>query len=228
MTLLAERAGLLADIFANPEDDTPRLVFADLLEESGGEKECGWAKFIRVGCQRGKKRCSNCGSSGDLCELCRPAWEAEFETWRWGCHLAPGNVLPRCNRRKLEDRVLQCPVPVEGKLSRPSVVYRRGFPDELHCPLAYWLRHGPALVRVHPLRGVQWFDAPPYQSTAQQADGNNWLLHDALSERARLPKRLETAYRVLLKPIWEWYPSAEAVREVISARCLEWAKGVQP
>src|SRR5262245_26563992 len=44
---------ILADIIANPDDDTPRLVYADWLEEHGHETR---AEFIRVQLALAKKR----------------------------------------------------------------------------------------------------------------------------------------------------------------------------
>lgn len=43
---LTEGDILLADILDHPEDDTPRLVYADWLEIERGEKDR--AKFIRA------------------------------------------------------------------------------------------------------------------------------------------------------------------------------------
>jgi uncharacterized protein (TIGR02996 family) len=43
-----EHASFLADIDANPEDDRPRLVFADWLEDHGDPDR---ADFIRVQCE---------------------------------------------------------------------------------------------------------------------------------------------------------------------------------
>jgi uncharacterized protein (TIGR02996 family) len=42
------KRAFLADIIENPDDDTPRLIYADWLEETGGEKEQTRAEFIRV------------------------------------------------------------------------------------------------------------------------------------------------------------------------------------
>ncbi len=59
------RAAFLADILAHPADDAPRLIFADWLEEHGGEPER--AEFIRVQCQIAAAprnphgNCSYCG-----------------------------------------------------------------------------------------------------------------------------------------------------------------------
>ncbi len=47
-----ERDGLLDAIRANPDDDTPRLVYADWLDENAaGEAERARAEFIRVQCE---------------------------------------------------------------------------------------------------------------------------------------------------------------------------------
>jgi uncharacterized protein (TIGR02996 family) len=40
----------LQDIFAHPDDDAPRLIFADWLEEQGGANSVARAEFIRVQC----------------------------------------------------------------------------------------------------------------------------------------------------------------------------------
>ena len=46
--LMTERDALYRAIIANPEDDTPRFVYADWLEENGRAEE---AEFIRVECR---------------------------------------------------------------------------------------------------------------------------------------------------------------------------------
>jgi uncharacterized protein (TIGR02996 family) len=43
-----ERQSLLAGVRADPDDDAPRLVFADWLEEYGDAHDRAWAEFIRV------------------------------------------------------------------------------------------------------------------------------------------------------------------------------------
>jgi uncharacterized protein (TIGR02996 family) len=41
-------AALLRAIAAMPDEDTPRLAFADYLDELGGEREAEWAELIRA------------------------------------------------------------------------------------------------------------------------------------------------------------------------------------
>ena len=43
-------AGFLADICAHPDDDAPRLIYADWLEERGQRGDAARAEFIRVQC----------------------------------------------------------------------------------------------------------------------------------------------------------------------------------
>ncbi len=60
--------GLLGDIVANPDDDTPRLVMADWLEERGHDER---ARFIRVQIERSK-----------LSEHSRRWWDLRIEEAR--------------------------------------------------------------------------------------------------------------------------------------------------
>jgi uncharacterized protein (TIGR02996 family) len=47
----SDRAALLAAVRAHPEEDTPRLMFADFLDEQGDEGAALWAEFIRLQCE---------------------------------------------------------------------------------------------------------------------------------------------------------------------------------
>src|SRR5687768_16114221 len=46
-----EHAGFLADIVAHPDEDAPRLIYADWLDEHGGRGGAARAEFIRVQCE---------------------------------------------------------------------------------------------------------------------------------------------------------------------------------
>jgi len=86
MTTHDTRSQLLAEIAANPEDDTLRLAFADWLDEHGDAADRDRAEFIRVQCELGvwsgrghprevellsahpewsRCRCPECDGSGD-------------------------------------------------------------------------------------------------------------------------------------------------------------------
>jgi uncharacterized protein (TIGR02996 family) len=48
---MSDELALLAAILANPDEDTPRLVFADWLDEDGTGSNAARAEFIRVQCE---------------------------------------------------------------------------------------------------------------------------------------------------------------------------------
>ncbi|MDB5308057.1 MAG: hypothetical protein JWO38_2259 [Gemmataceae bacterium] len=64
MDRLAEHEAFLRAIFAAPDEDTPRLVFADFLEENGAPER---AEFIRVQCEL--ERVKAAGTDPDRLEL---------------------------------------------------------------------------------------------------------------------------------------------------------------
>ncbi len=49
--MTSEREAFLTAILASPDDDTPRLVFADWLDENGNEEDRAHAALIRAQCQ---------------------------------------------------------------------------------------------------------------------------------------------------------------------------------
>jgi uncharacterized protein (TIGR02996 family) len=69
----------LAQICALPEDDGPRLVYADWLEEYG---QCDRASFIRVQCELANRRaCYHCCRVEDCCEVGDPRYGFHEENW---------------------------------------------------------------------------------------------------------------------------------------------------
>jgi uncharacterized protein (TIGR02996 family) len=85
---MTDRDALLRAIAANPDDDTPRLMYADLLDELGGDASPARARFIRVQIDlvRNPGR-SWFANSERLCEAARLAglfadrWLDELPKW---------------------------------------------------------------------------------------------------------------------------------------------------
>ena len=77
---MTERDALLAAVCEQPDDDTPRLVFADWLQEHGEEER---AEFIRLQIElargaKGKKQASLIKREQEWLAAHREAWEAPF------------------------------------------------------------------------------------------------------------------------------------------------------
>src|SRR4051812_45771075 len=52
---MPERRAFIDAILEAPDDDAPRLVFADWLDEYGGDAERARAEFIRLQCEAAKR-----------------------------------------------------------------------------------------------------------------------------------------------------------------------------
>jgi uncharacterized protein (TIGR02996 family) len=75
-----DRRALMAAILANPDDDTPRLVFADWLQENGDKHDQARAEFIRLQIESAKlpfgdaKRTQLDASATKLADAHKVAW----------------------------------------------------------------------------------------------------------------------------------------------------------
>lgn len=103
---------LLAAINANPEEDTPRLMYADWLDGQPGDyPECWWCdgKGVLPGTAGDKHNptCDTCGGSGRVFDRWRAAW-AEFI--RVQCELATRKPVGVETRPITSDRYGDLPV----------------------------------------------------------------------------------------------------------------------
>jgi uncharacterized protein (TIGR02996 family) len=120
-----ERA-LLAAIIAEPEDDTPRLVYADWLDEHGRPER---AEFIRVQCELARLVLGK-ESDDQYAELTRRQselyashflkWESEFAV-----------TLPPNRQTRFW--------------------FRRGMVGDIYCRVKYFREHGDQVVAAAPL-----------------------------------------------------------------------------
>lgn len=132
-----ERA-FLDSIIAAPDDDAPRLVYADWLEDFGRP---GRGEFIRV--QVELARIPGCRHRPECLRL----WPEPYA--------GPGHgpQCPDCKRRatllRREAGLLDC-LPRLGM----QAAWRRGFVCDAFPTLAEWLSHGQAVARSNPVEHV--------------------------------------------------------------------------
>lgn len=194
----------LRAIVETPDDDNPRLQFADWLEERGRPGDVERAEFIRVQCR--------------LADLDRELMSEE-DCLHPDC---PGCVERRKLRRREQELWLDGRAYWGAKL--PSVIgdatnefswWRRGFVEEVCLPLAAWLQHGVALVQVAPLRVVRLSDFRPEE---RSVDGHlRWLYppHHLLGWYPAEVYFFSTARG-------HYYTEADAL-VAMSRCCLDWA-----
>jgi uncharacterized protein (TIGR02996 family) len=117
----SEQDALLEAIFATPADDTPRLVYADWLDE---HSEPEYAEFIRV-----QIECARQPSPS----LRKPIERREREVWKtikrkWGDLLAPPTIVRKDNFRRgfvSGSAEETCTIPADRFLERSADLWPR-------------------------------------------------------------------------------------------------------
>lgn len=122
---------LLAAVLAAPDDDLPRLIFADYLEEQGHPALAARARFIRLQIEAEQHppgsaiRLELGRQMGELRPMFHDEWATAFEP---------------------------------GELSGCVVNYRRGFVDELQIGLGKLLRLSERIFAAAPIRVLRIYD----------------------------------------------------------------------
>lgn len=122
----------LLTVLANPADDGPRLVYADLLEECG---QCDRAEFIRMQVELAAEH--------QVLGNCR-AWRDENDEMDMDC-----GCCPACQLRILADELLAVHeaewlaeemglIWVVKNIPPVKVAWKRGFVSQIECTLAVW------------------------------------------------------------------------------------------
>jgi uncharacterized protein (TIGR02996 family) len=125
---------LLNAIIANPDDDAPRLIYADWLDEQGDELR---AEFIRLQCVN--KSLNRSSREMDLGHINRIGWFDADNTWSFSliANYEPTNDPSRCK------------------------IVRRGFIDEIHCTTADFIQYCHDIAAKHPVRNWVLTDFKP-------------------------------------------------------------------
>lgn len=200
---------LLADVIANPYDDTPRLVYADWLEETGVSPLR--AEWIRRGVWQGEELTVSFHRQGPKAEV-RPAdgWE------RMLCYLSLPCGIPLCAVRA------------------PIITYtvRRGFLDGTSLDLETFLAHAATLFRHHPITTVNLTDREP--RLMSEAEGWYYWFEDVPAQPVKVNANrhwLPQDLFALLEdggPVGRHHARAfgteQQARAALSAACVAWGR----
>jgi uncharacterized protein (TIGR02996 family) len=205
--------GFLQDIIEHPEEDAPRLIYADWLEDNGDPDR---ARFIRVSIRRGHDN-----AQGEF-QRVNERHSAPGKEWQaWGL---PAGWRVTCYRRlhELRGDLLRW----RPALAPGTALLVRGFVAEVTLPCDQWMRQGPALVRAAPLERVTLADRRPLRFR----DGRFRWLHVAegavFDEAYWLPDAL--AYAMNAAERREGWDSEAVALESLSRACLKWARSLDP
>ncbi len=151
---------LLKAILCDPEDDAPRLIYADWLD---GEGHSDRAEFIRVQCERASLTHPTCVQVEGP-----PCWRCEYCLWWLETGRREGELMP------------DYPFPTNFVQE-----YRRGFIHSVECTAEDWLAHGDAILLSQPVREVT-LSTLPFIAWDQPRDGgqHHWLVDGDGNEKS--------------------------------------------
>jgi len=143
---MTERDALHAAVCANPDDDTPRLVFADWLQEHGEEER---AEFIRVQIELerlpvGKKRAAKEARAKELLDAHEKEWAKPVQPFVAGHHRG-----------------------TYADLYRDPVVFRRGFVDVLSTEAELFCKSAEEMFAAAPIREFRFDECGGFDDLAK-------------------------------------------------------------
>jgi uncharacterized protein (TIGR02996 family) len=141
---MTDREALLRAVAATPDDDTPRLIYADCLDEIGGEANVARARFIRLQIELARETNTSWFARADrLSESARLA-SRHAVTWL--------NELPKW----AADEVRRHPIGAED--------FSRGFVEAIRVHPVTFRKQGDQLLDIAPIRKIE-VSIPPISKT---------------------------------------------------------------
>lgn len=160
MTTYATEADMLGAVLAEPDEDAPRLVMADWLEDRDAPGDRERAEFIRAQCELALLRKALVAPDGD--SRVKALWRRERELLD-GASPAPGmanvrgpavsRLVPRLIHHRLWAGATLLNI-YEADNAHVQWSFRRGFVHAVTLSADAWLEHADALLAVAPVREV--------------------------------------------------------------------------
>jgi len=141
---MSDEAALLAAIFAHPEEDTPRLVYADWLDEQGGKANAERAEYIRLECE--------------LAQIDEDDISRETSA-RQKVLSARSNEIEERYRKAWGAALVGRKGPLRGRGC--FFHFRRGFPGNAYAPADRLIAEGDTLFSVAPITELDVTDVAP-------------------------------------------------------------------
>ncbi|MES2342320.1 MAG: TIGR02996 domain-containing protein [Pseudomonadota bacterium] len=169
-------ADFLPAILADPDDDTPRLVLADWLEESGTDPLR--AEFIRVQVKLATVE----ARLGTADEMFRDKGDRDaFRHREWELLWATSHLRhPLCGERPnlffWSGPALEL-IPNGAKYT-DHLTFRRGFVERVTCTADDWEEHGDTIARAQPVREVELTTWPRESDEGCHGAAASQFLHE--------------------------------------------------
>lgn len=213
---MTDRAALLLAVCQEPAEDTPRLVYADCLDDEGEHER---AEFIRVqvALANAPTTCDRTFCDGQLvvCEECR----------EWKRLRKRASALEAAIREEWLRQSRGWPMII----AYDSAVFRRGFVDEIEVDHEAWTpEFAAAICRQTPLSRVRLRGMEPVQSGGTGVlDGNpswDWYRYSGIG--VSLINLMADLYPGSPRDVRDWleFPTEAAAHDALAHTAAEWGR----
>lgn len=218
-----------AAVLTHPGEDTPRLLYADWLQEQASAVTChicggkgGWdSQYHGRGYAPHWCRCATCEGTG----LEPDAVGSRAKGMRWMLSSPKNSWVCLCNYStrpcnvcvSMGDEVADIPRRTDGET---HYVVNRGFVSEVRCTGESWVAHGPRLVTRHPLERVVLLGAEPLQL------GHGPHIGEWFFTLRDVPPELHDLLQSRRGPFSNHFATRHAAMILLSEACLSWAHRV--
>lgn len=210
---MTDADALLAAVLAEPDDDGPRLVYADWLEEHDEPKR---AEFIRVQLEIARIEAEI--ESGEDCDSPQcPACSELRSLRRRERELLIGSPTSWGANGHFSDFLSEQGHLWPGGAGDPTWEYRRGFVESVRCTLATFLAHGPAVVRCQPVTRVDVTDRSPLCGNSPTA---HWSNQGVPGRSCRVLSQVYALLPSSRTTVCTYYDTEAAARDALSAALL--------
>lgn len=221
--ITTDRDALLRAVLDHPDDDLPRLAFADWCEENGDDAR---AEFVRVqvalwdaqrDCLCGSRTGGHRFTGGQHHNGPCAASQLRVES-------GGRSVRARVREVELFDALFAAPHHPWGR-----VECSRGFIHRVTIAHDAWLEHGPALVRAHPIGRVELTDRSPWTGRGDaewRSPGGDGAANEAFAKNTLSPAVWELLGGIRHDDLSNWKRclSEAAARDALSAALLAFAR----
>ncbi len=232
-------AWMLQPILDDPDDDAPRLIAAEYLEERG-ELEHG--EFIRVQIALSLLQCDWTTGKASVNQL--PPCETHNKTRGLNSFCVSCNKMNSLKARSNE-LIRVCKYPANGwvwageplnRIDDAEYNYNRGFIDWVKCSWSDCEKHLDKIIAEHPVTRVEISDRAPHcgrfdryaETVPTEHRGAEYWIWDLQPQNAVASNFLPwEVYQHLDRPMNRWhcqYPTEAAARDALSAAVIAWAR----
>lgn len=236
---------LFKSIKEKPNDDAPRLAYADWLEANVGVRPCTVCDAMAKSKHNYKRfTCDFCGGTGETsnnnaalssfikaqCDKDEtstmdrlPYFKNPLYFWaimNYGLTSPhPVRILSVLRDYHNAKHMLKENALLPGSATFPICFVRRGFVEHVSCRLDEWLLNGPDLVKWHPVQYVSIVDRQP----AQSDDSYNWASINYVGATPQIVHIVPASLVQRDDDIYRFSCDADA-RLWLSDACIAWAE----